>query len=181
MGRLPRMKSIEVNFTVPVLGGVKGTWEPNTEQREAAWELYIELVTRISVTKLTDGHGLLREALDSLHSLFNTTRAILRQHGPEVAKARGSADYSLGKIAVTVLNYQLRPLLSEWHPRLLDYESKREPGVSAKEHEGRWEDDRMLRRKLDEARVTLVTFANLLAKAADVPPLHDPDPSAAGR
>jgi len=171
--RLPRLKSIEVNFTVPLLGGVKGTWEPNEEQRKAAWELYIELVTRISVTRLEAGQGILREALDSLHSLFNTTRAVLRAHGPEVAKTRGSADYSLGKIAVTILNYQLRPVLSEWHPRLLDYESRREPGVSVSEHERRWDSDQALRRKLDETRGLLINFANLLAKAAEVPPLHD--------
>ena len=170
---MPRLKSIEVNFKVPLLGGVKGTWEPNAEQRKAAWELYIELVTRISVTKLEAGQGILREALDSLHSLFDTTRAILRAHGPEVARTHGNAEYSLGKIAVTILNYQLRPLLSEWQPRLLDHESKREPGVSVKEHERGWENDRVLRRRLDETRGILIKFANLLAKAADVPPLYD--------
>lgn len=32
---------------------LSGTWEPDSAERAAAWELYVELVTRISVVPLT--------------------------------------------------------------------------------------------------------------------------------
>ena len=38
--------------------------------------MYIELVTRIAVIELRPEEGLLREALSSLYSLFDTTRKI---------------------------------------------------------------------------------------------------------
>ncbi len=166
-----KLKSIEVYLNVPLLGGVKGTWVPSDDERLAAWELYIELVTRISVVKLETGQGILREALDSLYSLFATTRRVLRKHGPSVAVAKGKGDISLGELAIIILNYQLRPLLSEWHPRLQDYESKRGPEVSIGAHEDGWEHNSELRKRLDETREILIAYADLLAKAAKVPPL----------
>ncbi|WP_370135611.1 hypothetical protein [Streptacidiphilus sp. EB103A] len=66
---------------------IAGTWEPNDAERRAAWELYVELVTRVSVVPLGTDEGLLREALSSLYSLFGTTREVLRRHGPEVRDA----------------------------------------------------------------------------------------------
>lgn len=166
-----KLKSIEVYLNVPLLGGVKGTWVPSDDERLAAWELYIELVTRISVVKLETGQGILREALDSLYSLFATTRRVLRKYGPSVAVAKGKGDISLGELAIIILNYQLRPLLSEWHPRLQDYESKREADVSLGAHESGWVHNSELRKRLDETREILIAYADLLAEAAKVPPL----------
>lgn len=49
----------------------------NEARRWAAWALYIELKTRITTQALNDDQGLLREALNSLYSLFGSTREIL--------------------------------------------------------------------------------------------------------
>ncbi len=166
-----KLKSVEVSLNVPLFGGIKGTWVPSNEERLAAWELYIELVTRISVAKLETGQGILREALDSLHSLFATTRRVLRKHGPSIAVPKGKGNTSLGKLAVIILNYQLRPLLSEWHPRLQDYESTRGAAVSITAHEDGWEHNSELRKTLDETREILIAYADLLAEVAKVPPL----------
>ena len=50
------------------------TWEIDELQKNAAWEMYVELATRITTAKLNENDGLLREALTSLNSLFATTR-----------------------------------------------------------------------------------------------------------
>ena len=71
--------SVKVSLKLPVVE-IEGIWVPDKKQREAAWEMYIELVTRISVAELKPGEGLLREALSSLYSLFKTTREILRKY-----------------------------------------------------------------------------------------------------
>ncbi|MGZ6868949.1 MAG: hypothetical protein ACXVHI_01345 [Frankiaceae bacterium] len=41
-------KSVQVGLNLHFLT-ISGTWEPNDAERAAAWELYVELVTRISV------------------------------------------------------------------------------------------------------------------------------------
>ena len=51
-------------------------WETDSTQQNAAWALYVELVTHIAVQELADDAGLVREAMNSLHTLFGTTRQI---------------------------------------------------------------------------------------------------------
>jgi hypothetical protein len=161
-----------VKIELPGFGGIEGSWEPDDRERNAAWELYVELVTRIAVVELKPAEGSLREALSSLYSLFATTREILRKYGPEVARPHGASDVSFGYIAITVLNYVLRPVLAKWHPLLLDYENTRESNVSSVEHEDHWARTDDLRRTLDDIRAQMVSYANLLAEAANVPALH---------
>jgi hypothetical protein len=87
----PKLKQFQVSLGLPFnLGSIAGTWEPDDQERRAAWELYVELITRISVEDLKEQEGFLREALSSLYTLFNTTRDILRRYGPDVATPKGS-------------------------------------------------------------------------------------------
>ncbi|WP_459645250.1 hypothetical protein [Kineococcus sp. NUM-3379] len=152
---------------------VSGEWEPGDVERSAAWELYVELVTRVAVVPLRADEGLLREALTSLHSLFGTTREILRQHGPEVARPRRDGSLSFGILAVTVLDAGLRPLLSRWHPALEDWEAQRPEGVSSLAHERAWPQAVALREELAVAQGLLKSYADTLAAACGVPDLLD--------
>jgi hypothetical protein len=70
------------------------------QERDAAWELYVELATRIAVVPRRGGEGLIRVALTSLYSLFDTTRGILRQYGPVLARPRPAGEYSFGQLAM---------------------------------------------------------------------------------
>ena len=120
------IKDVTVTLGLPFgLGGISGSWSPDEEERKAAWEMYVELITRISVQELQPGEGLLGEALASLYTLFGTTRDILRRYGPGVAAPKKGSDLSFGIIAVRVLNEALRPLLAKWHPELAHHESLR--------------------------------------------------------
>ncbi len=167
-------KQVKVSLRLPFgLGGVEGTWEPDDAERRAAWEMYVELVTRVTIVELRPGEGLLREALRSLYSLFETTRGILRSYGPGIAQPKGEGQYAFGLLAVIVLNRVLRPLLAEWHPRLADWESQRTPGISQAAHEGTWPENAELRAALEQVREPLTVYAGLLAEVADVPLLHD--------
>lgn len=58
---------------------IESTWEIAEIQKQAAWEMYVELATRITTSELQNREGLLREALTSLYSIFATTRGILRK------------------------------------------------------------------------------------------------------
>jgi hypothetical protein len=170
MARLRGPSSVRVALNLHVLQ-ISGTWEPNDDERMAAWELYVEFVTRIAVVPLGAEEGLLREALSSLYSLFATTRDILRRYGPDVAEPKPDGQYSFGILAVAMLNYGLRPVLARWHPALEDWEAGRPSERSRGEHERAWEHAHDLRVALDAARDVLTQYARLMASACGVPDL----------
>jgi hypothetical protein len=165
-----KLDSIQLDLNLLFIH-IKGKWKPDEQEKKAAWELYIELVTRISVVELKKSEGILREALSSLYSLFPTTRQVLRHYGSSIAATHEDADYSLARLAVNFLNYELRPILSKWHPLLQDYEEQREKGVSIKAHEDRWEMNQELRKVLDDSRTVLIEYSKFLASAAGIEPL----------
>lgn len=95
-----------------------GSVEMDVSDVEArtAWALYVELATRVAAHPLEPGAGSVREALDSLHSLFGTTREVLREAGADVAQGRPA----LGPLAIDMLNKGLRPFVVRWHTELGD-------------------------------------------------------------
>ena len=134
------------------------------EARRAAWELYVELQTRIAVQPLGVDEGLLREALNSLHTIFATTREVLRESGPVVGAKRNS----VGGIAMRVLNQGLRPFLGKWHPELQVWESERRQGTSPRTHEDAWPKGQAARRELDSLRKRLGRYSRALERIAGV-------------
>jgi len=176
-------KSIEVGLDLRFFK-ISGTWEPNDAERLAAWELYVELMTRVAVVPLGAGEGLLREALTSLYSLFASTRDILRRHGPTVAEPKPDGQYNFGYLAVVILNCVIRPFLAHWHPLLQEWEASRPANRSRAEHEQAWPYIAQLRAELDDTRAILTQYAALLAAACGVPdlsaampkPVTDSDP-----
>lgn len=169
-------KSVEVKLNLRIFE-ISGTWEPNDAERRAAWELYTELITRVAVVPLEPEEGLLSEALDSLYSLFTSTREILRRYGPEIAEPKPDGQYNFGYLSVALLNVVLRPFLARWHPALDDWEITRPPGISRADHERAWPDGDTLRRDLDSARATITEYAALLAAACGVPDLSTAIPA----
>lgn len=87
-------------------------WEPKDEDKDAAWELYIELLTRVSTQALPEGHGSEKAALDSVHTLFPLTREIIKKNG------RHATEFA--KIAIIVLNQVVRPFTAKWHKLSLE-------------------------------------------------------------
>src|SRR6266536_1346324 len=94
---MSKFTSFKVSLKLPYIGGIEGTWEPDESEQKAAWEMYIELVTRIVVAELGSDEGLLREALNSIYTLFATTRNILREYGPGIARPKGDDELSFGR------------------------------------------------------------------------------------
>jgi len=83
----------------------------NDTDKKAAWELYIELLTRITTQHLEPADGDEQTALNSVFSLFKTTRDILKKYGPDCV--------NFSKIAVVVLNQKIRPFTAKWHKKSL--------------------------------------------------------------
>lgn len=167
---MPRAKSFKVSLNLPFgLGGIEQTWEPNDAERRAAWELYVELATRVATAPLQPNVGLQRDALESLHALFAITREILRRYGPEVAQPNDEGFASFGTLAVTILNEALRPLLRTWHPLLQDHGDQRPANTTRVAWERQWERHNELTQALDQVRETITQYSTLLADVAGVP------------
>ncbi len=153
----------KVSVSLP-FGIGSATWEADSTQRRAAWSLCVELVTRVAVQPLEIDEGSLRETLSSLHTLFGSTREILKASGPDV----GASKDSVGGIAIAVLNNGLRPFLSKWHPRLQNWEARRTAEQSIKEHEKVWVEEAQIRQELETLRKDLEQYATALAVIAGV-------------
>jgi hypothetical protein len=153
----------KVSVSLP-FGLGSAEWEADPTERRAAWELYIELVTRVAIEPLSEDEGVLREAMASLYSLFATTRGILKAAGPDIG---ATVDY-VGGVAIAVLNRGIRPFLTKWHPRLQAWEACRASNVSAQDHERAWPEKANCRRELEELRKGLEQYARALAAIAGV-------------
>jgi len=160
-----RDPAILKRVTVSLPFGIgSASWEADPKERHAAWELYVELVTRVAVQSLSAQQGSVREAMNSLYSLFGSTREILRKAGPDI----GASHDSVGGIAIAVLNRGLRPFLSKWHPVLQTWEEGRPAGTSPRDHETAWEQEPALRNELEALRADLEQYAKALANIAGV-------------
>lgn len=75
--------------------------------KAAAWEMYIELLTRITTQYLEPADGDEKAALTSIYALFGITR--------EIIKKRGASAINFAKIAIVILNQVIRPFTAKWH------------------------------------------------------------------
>lgn len=84
---------------------------PQEHDRDAAWEMYVELLTRITTQALPYEDGDEQAALNSVYSLFGTTRDIIKRN------SRHAKEFP--KIAIIVLNQIVRPFTAKWHKQAL--------------------------------------------------------------
>lgn len=130
-------------------GFLDAEFQANDQDRDAAWSMYVELLTRITTQALPAEHGDEATALASVHSLFAITREILREPG------RRHAD-KFAKIAIVVLNQKVRPFTAYWHKASLA---------------GAFDDPKQrerFRAELGEVQVVLTHYAGLLSDLAGV-------------
>ena len=135
------------------VAGIGVEVEFNQDDQNAAWELYVEMLTRIVTQPLPSDVGDEQTALDSVYSLFHTTREILHRRG------RNAIQFS--KVAIPVLNQIVRPFTAKWH---------RESLAGAFDDPDRC---REFRAELAELQVELLNYNRLLATIAGVEDLTD--------
>lgn len=124
-------------------------FQPNDQEKDAAWAMYIELVTRVTTQALIPEGGNEVAALSSIHSLFGTTRTILREPGRRHAN-------QFAKIAIVILNQKIRPFTTAWHKAALN---------GALEQEA---NRKQFRKELAALQVVLCRYAGLLADLAGI-------------
>ncbi len=68
-------------------------WKPQDEDKNAAWELYIELLTRITTQPLNEAHSDEETALKSIYSIFPLTREVIKSNGRHCIESSNSSIY----------------------------------------------------------------------------------------
>ncbi|MFF1307395.1 TIR domain-containing protein [Streptomyces sp. NPDC058307] len=130
---------------------------PSESERMAAYDIQIELVTRIGVQELAPGTGSLREALSSLKSLIDFTRQTL--HTYSIGLERGIGGPTVQSLAYTLINDTIRPFTSTWHPRLAAYEARCPADTAPLDHEAAWPQAESMRAELTALRGPLLRVA----------------------
>lgn len=123
-------------------------WNPSEPDKNAAWDLYIELLTRITAQKLEMEHGDEHTALTSVFSLFATTRQIIKDNGKDCIE--------FTKIAVVILNQKIRPFTAKWH-KVAVANGFEDPDDCTK-----------FREELTELQAVLSVYTQMLAEIAGV-------------
>ena len=143
------LSSLRIN-----VGVLNAEFRPSDQDKDAAWALYIELVTRITTQPLPRDQGDEAAALKSVHSLFGLTRDILKAPG-----ARHAREFA--KIAVVVLNQKVRPFTAKWHQLSLS------GALDGAAQRSAFRDD------LQALQVELLHYTQLLGHMAGVEPEDD--------
>lgn len=144
----------KLNIKTPFL---EMEWAPQEQDKDAAWDMYIELLTRITTQPLAPEHGDEKTALDSIHSLFPITREVIRAHGRDCI--------NFTKIAIVILNQIIRPFTAKWHKLTL-------AGAFTKK-----EQCLAFRKELKELQIDLCIYTKMLADMAGVEDLTELDSS----
>ena len=142
---LKKWKMTKLKISLPYL---QMEFKPSESDKDAAWELYIELLTRITTQPLPINHGDEQTALDSVYSIFGLTRAVIKSY------KRDCIEFT--KIAVVVLNQIVRPFTAKWHK------------TSAKKGFGNSKTCKDFREELFQLQKKLCIYAKMLADMAGV-------------
>jgi len=127
-------------------------FSPNDVDKNASWEMYVEMQTRITTQDLDENEGDETSALESIAKLFQLTRDVLKKYG------RHSPDFS--RIALFILNEEVRPFTAKWHKLSLS------GALNDKEQ------CKKFREELKELQVILKGYNSILADMAGVENLH---------
>ena len=146
----------DVTVSIPEFS--KFSFVVNDEHKRVAWRLFVETASRISTQPLPPDQGFLREALASLHQLFATVREELKSMSPSLSGQKATVEM----FALKMLNQELRPFLTKWHPHLSRFEA---------EHDGderNWERATECRNELEDMRKRIIKYAQAFGELAEI-------------
>jgi len=104
-----------INLGIVTIGG-----ELTEEDRQCAWELYCELVSRVALMGKEDRRGELvftgevyEQSLDSLYAFFREARTLMRRY-PVGRIGANKPQNHLGFFIAALLEVVIRPFLEKW-------------------------------------------------------------------
>ncbi|WP_336156982.1 toll/interleukin-1 receptor domain-containing protein [Amycolatopsis sp. VC5-11] len=133
------------------------------EVRRTAHRILNEVNSRVALRELPDGEGMLRDALSSLHTLFDRIRQICGDVDPDALRPSTLIRPGLATLTSRLQEDLLRPFLVYWHPRLDNHHDVRPSGIGSRDHELAWSLHAQLRSELGKLRLSILEVADELA------------------
>ncbi len=124
-------------------------WAPNAADRALAWDIYVELQTRIAVQELKDDEGDDATALTSIARLFGLSRDCMHKHGVDCTNT--------GALLTAFLNQRVRGFTAQWHRRSVEEQWGENQGAKHPE----------FRKALEDLQPVMQTLAGALSHLAD--------------
>lgn len=145
--------------------GQKWKLASSGSQRRVAWALFVEIVTRIATWPMSDDAGDDGAALKSLHDLFQTTRKAITEMEPtRILPSRNKMfGDTVETYALSMLNIDIRPFLSKWHPLWDAWKSE-----NGEAHCRSWEQHTAFRAELRDLQTKMQERAKGLGEIAEV-------------
>jgi len=157
--------SFSINLGIAQVGG-----EFEQYDRQCAWELYTEIITRRAVRGREGRSGresfegeLYHESLQSMYNFFLEARQIMKRY-PVGAIGREKDDH-LGFLIVQLLEYVIRPFLEKWQGNLRYYHAQKPECVAAAHWQTDYPNCEELQKDWTEVRKFARSFASELAQA----------------
>jgi len=132
---------------------LEASFKFSNKDTAAAWDMYVELITRSSTQHLTPDQGDERRALESIKEIFSIAREIIKRNGPECI--------NFTKISVVILNQVIRPFTTKWHGLAL---------ADAFSDKGNC---KKFRSELKDLQSTLRNYTRMLAAMSEVEDITD--------
>lgn len=131
-----------------------------TDMRQAALRMFFQASTRVATRPLEEDAGNLREALSSLKVLFDLYREPIESGATPPPPLKGD---SVHEVVLDILNFELAPFLSKWHPRLRSWEESEE---GKEQGEAAWPDNASFREELRDLQIRLRPYVIALGTIA---------------
>ena len=100
-------------------------WAPKDADQALAWDIYVELQTRVAVQALGDDEGDDATALSSIYKLFPLSRKCMQRHGVDCANT--------GALLTAFLNQKVRRFTARWHKCSVEERWEDNPGAKNQE------------------------------------------------
>ena len=134
-------------------------------QRRVAWSLFVETATRIGTQLISDSEGDDGVMLRSLYDLFQITRSSISEIEPtRPLPSREQGTDTVETYALAMLNHDLRPFLSKWHPQWDTWQKANPDKLCAD-----WEGHQLFRSELKLLQEKIRVRAHGLGEIAGVP------------
>lgn len=110
-----RKNDFEIDRAELGLQGGKIIFKPNNDDRQIAYQIWVELSTRKIGLPINLKDDVICEIYDSWHNFFTVTRELIKSI--PVNKTNSTSTKDIINLSIELLNEELRPHLTKWQAR----------------------------------------------------------------
>lgn len=165
-----KVKAYEIDEAVIGIGDQKVKIKPNYQDMQIAYKLWVELSTRKIGLEIDLENDVIKEIYNSWYDFFKLTRELIKDI--PVSKIRkDESTKELVRIAIEVLNEELRPHLTKWQARFrkwynTEIEREENKNLSPQEIQKNYPEYENLTKEMIEVNHKLIEYRKILRRLA---------------